>query len=183
MSKIWIVENYKKANKLRNVKIYRNESQLLKSIRQDSDQMILEYDLKSSTKSSDFFKEKERDIQLRSVLGELDTNEESRIKLISIYEELAPENIIQKKSWNGSVIGEYSKKKEFLKSLKKYQSDKDSFCKFLTENKGHVMTVLTTIDWYKAILSVHNFRDCRINGRLLPTEEMIENFNIAKKKK
>ena len=182
MSKIWIVENYKKANKLRNVKIYRNESQLLKSIRQDSDQMILEYDLKSSTKSSDFFKEKERDIQLRSVLGELDTNEESRIKLISIYEELAPENIIQKKSWNGSIVGEYSKKKEIIKSLKKYQSDRNAFSAFLIENKSHFITALSSVEWYRTLLSVHNFRDCVINGKLPPDQEMIDNFKIAKKK-
>jgi len=158
MSTIWILEN--KGRYDRKIKIYRNESQLLKAISTESDQEIFEYELKSSTKSSDYFKTKDRDIQLRSVLGELDKNEEVINNFIGYYEQVAPDNRQPKRIWrNGQYMNvDYSLKDEMLRKMKKYQSDKKSFCKLLIDNKKHfICDVSNSVEWYTNLLKVHNF--------------------------
>jgi len=152
---IWMLKDNKQKQ---NVKIFRTESQLLKSISKDSDQEILQYELKSSIKSRDYFKTKDRDIQLRSCLGELNKSEESIINFISMYESIAPENKYTKKSWNGSVLGEFSQKQNMIEEMKKYQSDKKSFSQFIINNKKYFINdVSHSVDWYTQILKVHNF--------------------------
>lgn len=191
MSTIWILND---KSQRQNVKIFRNESQLLKNISKDSDQEILEYELKSSIKSKDYFKTKDRDIQLRSCLGELSKSEESIINLISMYESIAPENKFTKKSWNGTVIGEFSQKQEMIETMKKYQSDKKSFSQFIINNKKHFINdVSHSVDWYIQLLKVHNFMNHifdlpkwdRESKQYIATdsasEDVKSNFILAKK--
>lgn len=69
MDKIWIIKNNSKYKKKFNV--YKKESDLLKVISSDSNAVILEYELKSSVNASDYITSKDRDTQIRSLLGEL----------------------------------------------------------------------------------------------------------------
>ena len=97
MNKIWIVIN--NASYRKKQKIYTTESSLLKAINPSLDQEIFEYDLVSSTTSEDYLKGRNRDTQLRSVLGELDTKEESAIKLIAYYNDVAPDGKTYRLNW------------------------------------------------------------------------------------
>lgn len=174
MSKIWILDTKYGKKK----KVFNSESQLLKNISTNSDQVILEYELVSSVKSSDFFKTKERDIQLRSVLGELDKKEESIGELISLYEEVAPDLVEKGRRVyvNGSIV-QIPFKQTMIGQMKKYQSDKKSFCDLLIKNKIHFISqVSDSVEWYTKLLKVHNFMDCGYVGDTNKT-----NFNVAKK--
>jgi len=69
MDKIWIV--YNKGSYKKKYKIYKTEADMVKNVSNTSTSTILEYELKSSNIASDYFKSKERDTQLRTILGEL----------------------------------------------------------------------------------------------------------------
>ena len=178
MEKIWIL-NSKRAKKY--TIVYKSENALLKAINPDSDQEVLEYELKSTFKACDLFKEKDRDTQLRTILGELSTFEESMSEFIKFYNEFA--------IWKTS-----SEKKQMIKSLKKHQSDKKEISKIIVNNKRHfIRDVSTSVEWYKILLKVHNFRDYLIYEKKWdPTqriytsidttpEEVKDNFAKAKK--
>ena len=59
MDKIWIV--YNKRSYKKSYKIYKTEIDLVKDLSDSSKSTILEYELKSSTIVSDYFKSKERE--------------------------------------------------------------------------------------------------------------------------
>ncbi len=160
MEKIWIIKGSKYSKKHR---IYKKETDLLKAISKDSSLEILEYELKSSVKSSDYIKQKERDTQLRSLLGELSKDEESVVNFINLYEELAPDGKkFKRKIWQDNSIKEIetSRKLEMLNNLRKLQVDKNSIIKIIKDNKKYFFKeVSNNVDWYFSILKVHNFRD------------------------
>ena len=108
MKKIWLVINngsYRKKQK-----IYKSETALLKALNSNSDQEIFEFDLVSSVKAKDYINAKNRDTQLRAVLGELDAKEESAIQLIKYYEKVAPDGRLYKK-WRTDEVVDTQKKK------------------------------------------------------------------------
>jgi hypothetical protein len=160
MEKIWIIKGSRYTKKFR---IYKKESDLLKAISQDSSLEILEYDLKSSVKSSDYIKQKERDTQLRSVLGELSKDEESIENFINLFEELAPNGKeYERRIWESSSVKQIktNTKKEMLKKLRKLQGDRNSIVKIIKDNKNYFFKeVSNNVDWYLSILKIHNFRD------------------------
>jgi hypothetical protein len=184
MDKIWIVKN--KRSYAKKFRIYKSESELLKVINIDSDVDILEYNLDNKKSAADFFKERDRDIQLRNILGELNKDEEFAVEFISLYEELATDTKVVKR-WGRPDI----KYKEIvLNKLKKFQTDKKVFAKFIVDNKKYFFTVSTKIKWYKSILKCHNFRDSIIEKKWDPItkkyidmtpDEVKENFILAKK--
>ena len=189
MDKIWIL----KEGRRKKQRIYKSEKELLKAISPDSTQEIFEYSLVTTSRSCDFFKERERDIQIRTVLGELNDNEENSVNLISYFSENAPDGK-EIKLYRG--FGKYdisNEKSEKLKMLKKYQSDKTAFCNFITKNKGYFVSCLTTVEWYKVLLKCHRFINCSYGVRRWEptkrtyiiqdqsTDEMKNNFLEAKK--
>lgn len=148
MDKIWIVVtsyrlplNNRSYNK--KYKIYKTEAELVKNISNTSSSTILEYELKSSTTASDYFKSKERNTQLRSILGELSDHELNAQNLIKIYEELG-------KEYNKIII---------MNQLKKISDDKKSFSSYLVKNKGYFFQVSDSLEWILSILKCHNFRE------------------------
>lgn len=193
-SKIWLVIS--ESSYLRKQKIYRTESALLKAINPNSSQEIIELDVVSITNPTDFLKERNRDSQLRSVLGELDTKEEAALKLIAHYKEFAPDGGSRTISWRTKETK--TEKEIMIDQLEKYQTDKKSFANILIQNKKHFITSITSVEWYKLLLSCHNFNDyiyvrkTWIKDETLPrggkygkvdtaTEEMVNNFKEAKK--
>jgi len=178
MNKIWIVIN--NASYRKKQKIYTTESSLLKAINPSLDQEVFEYDLVSSTSSSDFLKGKNRDTQLRSVLGELDTKEESAIKLIAYYNDVAPDGKTYRLNWRTDE--KITFKQRMIIEMEKLQSDKKAFSTFLVKNKNHFMTVCSDVEWYVILLSCHNFMNHYYKVRTMSekTAEYIDNFKKAK---
>ena len=115
-------------------------------------QEILEYTLNSQCKASDYYKTKERDSQLKSILGELDKSEQNIINLINLYEQIAPEG--RKNTWSNKT-----EKDNWLGRMKKYQGDKKAFATLLINDKKYFFTISDSIEWVKAILLVHNFNN------------------------
>ena len=158
MNKIWVIINN---NSYRNqrYKIYKTETQLIKAISPtDKNKEILEFDLISKSSVSDFFTQRERDNQLRAILGELESKEEGAIEFITMYEKIAPDGRVIKRGY-GSNSTETTYKEIMLGKLKKYQMDKTAFSGLLVKEKKHFFDISTDVDWYKSILKCHNFRD------------------------
>lgn len=194
MDKIWIIKSNSKYTKKFNV--YKKESDLLKAISSDSNAVILEYELKSSVNASDYITSKDRDAQIRSLLGELTEDEIAIEKFITLYEQIAPEGKeYEKRFWENYTHRtiQTSKKKEFLKKLKKFSQDKKEIVKILIEEKNYLFSeVSTQVEWYTTILNLHNFRDCNMSFRQWnstkriyeridkSTQEIKDNFKLAK---
>lgn len=144
MDKIWIV--YNKGSYKKKYKIYKTEADLVKNVSNTSPSTILEYELKSSTTASDFFLSKERDTQLRTILGELASHEVTGQNLIDLYEQLGKDD-------------RYNTKKGRLNQLKKLLVDKKSFSSYLVRNKKEFFQVSDSLEWILSILKCHNFQD------------------------
>lgn len=147
MDKIWIV--YNKSSYKQKYRIFKSESEMIKNISSNSTSTILEYELKSSVAASDYIKTKERDTQLRVILGELSDHEVNSHKLIELYDSLVPENPNDR----------YNRKKQQINNLKKISHDKKSFANYLINNKKDFFKVSDTLEWILAILKCHNFQD------------------------
>ena len=148
MNKIWIV--YNKGSYKKKYKIYKTEAEVSKNVADTSSSTILEYELKSSTVASDYFKSKERDTQLRSILGELSDHEVNAQNLINMYEELGKDSIYYFLMYNKIIV---------TNQLKKLSADKKSFASYLVKNKGYFFQVSDSLEWILAILKCHNFQD------------------------
>jgi len=158
MNKIWVIINN---NSYRNqrYKIYKTETQLIKAVSPtDKNKEILEFDLISKSSVSDFFTQRERDGQLRAILGELESKEEGAIELIAMYDKVAPDGRVIKRGY-GSNATEITYKEIMLGNMKKYQMDKKAFSSLLVKEKKHFFGLSSEVDWYKSILKCHNFRD------------------------
>lgn len=180
MDKIWIV--YNKGSYKKKYRIFKSESDMIKNISTNSTSTILEYELKSSVVASDYIKTKERDTQLRTILGELSDHEVNFLKLIELYDSLVPENPNDR----------YNRKQNQINHLKKISHDKKSFANYLINNKKHFFTVSDTLEWTLAILKCHNFQDYIYDNKrwdsstktyvLVDTasDELKKNFKLAK---
>lgn len=181
MNKIWIVIN--NASYRKKQKIYTTESSLLKAINSNLNQEIFEYQLVSSTNSVDYLKGRNRDTQLRSVLGELDVKEESAIKLIAYYSEVAPDGKVYRKNWRTNETITF--KQRMITEMEKFQTDKKAFSALLVKNRSHFMTVCSDVEWYRLLLTCHNFRSHYYSRfKSVDDEKMsehINNFDAAKR--
>lgn len=148
MDKIWIV--YNKGSYKKKYKIYKTEADMSKNVSDTSTSTILEYELKSSTVASDYFKSKERDTQLRTILGELSDHEVNAQNLIDMLEKSTDEIVVSRTRYN---------KKGIINQLKKLLIDKKSFASYLVRNKEYFFKVSDSLEWILAILKCHNFQD------------------------
>ena len=194
MDKIWIIKSNSRYTK--KFTVYKKESDLLKAISADSNLEILEYELKSSVIASDYIKSKDRDIQLRSVLGELSDDEINIERFITIFEQLAPVGREYEKKYregNNWISLKTSKKDEFLKNIKKFSTDKKQIARIIKDNKKYLISeVSQEVEWYLSILKLHNFRDYMYDNpvfnRQTKTHETVDtatdkiktNFKLAK---
>jgi hypothetical protein len=147
MDKIWIV--YNKGSYKKKYRIFKTEADMAKNISDSDRYTILEYELKSSTVASDYMKSKERDTQLRTILGELSEHETNGLKLIELYDALVPVNPNDR----------YNRKQNQINHLKKIVSDKKAFANYLVNNKKQFFQVSDSLEWVLSILKCHNFQD------------------------
>lgn len=183
MEKIWILKSKY------SWKLCKTEADLLRRISKTSGLEILEFELKNSSRASDYLLSKERDLQLKSVFGELSQFEQNASDLIKIYEELAPDGR-EYFQWNSNRTDKekLTEKSSWLSRLKKWQDNKVQFKNLLVDNKDYFMQVSFDLRWMKALLKCHNFVDCkkfRYDKELrksveVTDQKVLELFKLAK---
>ncbi len=137
MDKIWIIKQG------RSYRMCRNERDMIRRTSATSTtQEILEYTMVGSSKAVDYFKSKERDTQLKSILGELGKTEQAIHELISLYEKITPDG---------------NEKIRYLDRMKRFQGDKKAFSSLLVSNKKYFLNISTDVEWLRSILLCHNF--------------------------
>ncbi len=156
MEKIWILKSKY------SYKLCKSEADLLRRINKNSTQEVLEFELKTNCRAGDYLLSKERDLQLKSVLGELSQFEQCAIELIALYEELAP-NGKEFMQWNSTRTDKekFTEKLSWLSRMKKWQDNKVQFKKLITDEKDYFLGVSYDLRWMKALLKCHNFVDCK----------------------
>ena len=82
-----------------------------------------------------------------------------------------------------------------IAELEKFQTDKKAFSSILVKHKKYLMTVCSDVEWYRLLLSCHNFRShiysvqrwTYQNRERTPVvnskeeDEMVNNFKEAKR--
>jgi len=159
---------------------FKTEKELLRYIDGRPRHSVIIYEELESVNASDYkrrtLQERDRDIQLRSILGELDTFEQDYIVFLEMYRKIAPEN---------------DEKTKLLRDLNLIGANKKSFSALITRYKKYLMTVSTDTEWYKALFKCHNFRDYKYSTKFYDREtrkyierpipdEIIVNFTKAK---
>lgn len=168
MEKIWII---KRGN---SKKLCRNEADMIRRAYNPGNE-ILEYELKSRQTVSDYFKTKERDDQLKEILGDL-TQEEINIQ-----------NFVT--SLSKIVDKDRSK---ILDTLKKHRGNSKEIKRIIINSKKYLFTLSTDLDWIISILKCHNFSNYNYDSPKWDSiekrykavdsapEELKKNFKLAK---
>lgn len=164
MEKIWIVKA--KRSSARKFTIYKSESELLKNIVSSENFEVFEYTLESKITTKDYLIQRERDLQIRTVLNELNEDEVIINEFIRTYERLAPEG----KKYKTYYGEERTKKSDWIDELKKCNSKKDLAKKIIADKK-YFITLSTDVDWYVSVLKIHNFRDHKYKNRYYSSKE------------
>ena len=183
MEKVWILKSKY------SFKLCKNEADLLRRISKKSKVEVLEFSLSSSTKACDYLLSKERDLQLKSVLGELSDFEKNAANLILLYEELA-EDGKELYNWDSTFTQreKLTEKQSWISRLKKWQDNRQQFKNLLIGNKKYFMNISKDLRWMVTLLKCHNFVDCKemkwdSNLRMLidvSNPELKEVFRLAK---
>jgi hypothetical protein len=150
-------------------KFFRNQKSLLKAINENTNTEVYVFELKEKLMASDFFKgtikTRDRDIQLKSLLGETDKYEEAILNFKRMLEEIAP----NERSRN--VI---------LEKIRVLGPSKDTFNEIVNNYrlKNYIlMNVSDTVEWYETVLRCHNFKS--LPGKNF-SEKAFDNFKKAK---
>jgi len=117
----------------------------------------------------------ERDLQLKSLLDQLDPMDNAVLTIVNMYPTL--ENDVKKR---GNI----------LHGLNNIKFEIDSFKKYIIDHKGYFLSLSNDLEWIKAILTIHNFRDCTSSRYYdysqrkyvtnQPSEELLSVFKEAK---
>lgn len=87
----------------------------------------------------------ERDLQLKSLLDQLDPMDNAVLTIVSMYPTLEKD---------------VKKRVNTLHGLNNVKFEIDNFKKYIIDHKGYLLNLSTDLEWMKAILTIHNFRDC-----------------------
>ena len=150
-------------------KFFRNEKALMKVINENSVGEIFEFEFKNSYQASEYFKntikERDRDTQLKVILGESDKYEEAILNFKLKLEELGENN---------------RQRNSILEKLRVHGCNKDTFGDIINNYRLKnfiLLNVSNSIEWYEIVLRCHKFQS-------LPTknlsEETLNNFKEAK---
>jgi hypothetical protein len=117
----------------------------------------------------------ERDLQLKSLLDQLDPMDNAVLTIINMYPTLEKDD---------------KKRRNVLHGLNNIKFEIDNFKKYIIDNKVYFLNLSTDLEWMKAILTIHNFRDCSSNRyydysqrkyvTTQPSEELLLVFKEAK---
>lgn len=172
MEKIW----YLKSRWGSGGKVFRSEKQFLSAIRDDDDRQIFIFKLEESGTAGEMKKNiltsRERNDQLKSILGEADKYEEAIMQFKSKFAELAQES---------------NDKRKLERQLKIIGLNKKDFSQMATNAKEYLLfEVSDSVEWYQTLLRCHNFVSLpkkayiRGKGYIEIEEQRRENFAAAK---
>jgi len=149
MKKIWIIES----------NVYKTEAGFLNALKwyENTSRGNVEYsvfELSEQSTISKYREQSERDISIRSVLGEL-TKEEIHDSITkSAVEELIS---VMSKTADDTLITSISKS-SLLYLFTKYKDDPKGAIRFIKRRKSDMLQWDSSPEYYKALLSVYNFR-------------------------
>jgi len=117
----------------------------------------------------------ERDLQLKSLLDQLDPMDNAVLTIINMYPNLEKDD---------------KKRANVLRGLNNVKFEIDNFKGYIIGHKAYFLNISTDIEWMKSILTIHNFRDCnsqryydytqRKYVTTQPSEELLATFKQAK---
>jgi hypothetical protein len=117
----------------------------------------------------------ERDLQLKSLLDQLDPMDNAVLTIINMYPTLEADD---------------KKRRNILHGLNNVKFEIDNFKKYIIDHKAYFLNVSTDLEWMKAILTIHNFRDCSSHRYYdysqrkyvtnQPSDELLATFKEAK---
>lgn len=90
----------------------------------------------------------ERDLQLKTLLDQLDPMDNAILTIINMYPQFEASERMR---------GNH------LRNLNNVKFEIDNFRKYLINNKNYFLGRSNDLEWLKAILSIHNFRDCNLD--------------------
>jgi len=150
-------------------KFFRNQKALMKAINEDTNTEVYIFELKETIVASELFKgtikKRDRDIQIKSVLGETDKYEEAILNFKKTLEEIAP----SERSRN-----------LILEKLRVLGPSKDTFSEIVNNYRLKyyiLMSVSDTVEWYEKVLRCHNFKSLPGKNH---SETAFDNFKKAK---
>ena len=118
----------------------------------------------------------ERDLQLKTLLDQLDPMDNAVLTIINMYPQFET---------NERFRGNH------LRNLNNVKFEIDNFRKYLINNKNYFLGRSNDLEWLKAILTIHNFRDCNLGtqydyslrkrSKIEASEELKQVFSEAKK--
>lgn len=150
-------------------KFFRNQKALMKAINENTSTEVYVFELTETLTASDFFKgtikKRDRDIQLKTILGETDKYEEAILNFKKMLEEIAP----SERSRN--II---------LEKLRVLGPSKDTFSEIVNNYrlKNYILLhVSNSVEWYQTVLRCHNFKSL---PNKMVSDETLNNFKLAK---
>jgi hypothetical protein len=87
----------------------------------------------------------ERDLQLKSLLDQLDPMDNAVLTIINMYPQFEDSERFRS---------------NHVRNLNNTKFDIDDFKKYIINNKNYFFARSNDLEWIKAILTIHNFRDC-----------------------
>ena len=171
MKKIWFVKGtYSKG------KVFKTEQSFLNAVRDDDKRQVFIFELVESGISGEIkqsiINSRDRDNQLKNILGETNKYEKAIIEFKSKFSEIAPDS---------------NYKKIVLRKFKLIGLDKKEFSKMAIEFRRYLLfEVSNTVEWYETLLRCHNFISIPKNwtsyySNKIDIETNIQSFNDAKK--
>jgi hypothetical protein len=87
----------------------------------------------------------ERDLQLKSLLDQLDPMDNAVLTIINMYPQFEDSERFRS---------------NHVRNLNNVKFEIDNFRKYIINNKNYLLARSNDLEWIKAILTIHNFRDC-----------------------
>ena len=171
MKKIWHVKGRYGSGKW-----FKTEKAFLSNVREDDSREVFVYQLLDSGVAGEVKRrtitERDRDNQLKTILGEADKYEEAISNFRAKFEEIATES---------------KGKAHILSQLKIIGLNKKDFSNMATNSRNYLLfEVSDTLEWYQTLLRCHNFVSIPTNyykrgtGRIETEQTRIDNFKDAK---
>ena len=145
MEKIW----YLKSRWGNGGKVFRTEKAFLSAVREDDDRQLFIFKVEESGKAGEMKKNiltsRERNDQLKTILGEASKYEEAIMQFKEKFAELAKDS---------------NEKRAIERNLKIIGLNKKDFSLMATANKDYLLLEVShTVEWYQAVLRCHNFAE------------------------
>ena len=171
MKKIWYVKGRYGGGKW-----FKTEKAFLSNVREDDTREVFVYQLLDSGIAGEVKRstitERDRDDQLKNILGEAGKYEEAILNFRAKFEEIAEDT---------------QSKRYIISTLKIIGLNKKEFSNMASGSRNYLLfEVSDSVEWYQTLLRCHNFVSIPVNyykrgtGRIETEQTRIDNFKEAK---